>query len=60
MPINRRKFVAFATAAFAAPAVRSLAAERPIKAIAFDGFVITDPRPVFAKAGEIFPGRGRR
>lgn len=58
MPINRRKFVAFATAALVAPAVRSLAAERPIKAIAFDGFVITDPRPVFAKAEEIFPGKG--
>jgi 2-haloacid dehalogenase len=58
MPINRRKFVAFATAALVAPAVRSLAAERPIKAIAFDGFPITDPRPVFAKAEEIFPGKG--
>jgi 2-haloacid dehalogenase len=58
MPINRRKFVAFATAAFVAPAVRSFAADRPIKAIAFDGFPITDPRPVFAKAEEIFPGKG--
>src|ERR1700733_15505841 len=58
MPINRRKFVAFATAALVAPAVRSLAAERPIKAIAFDGFPITDPRPVFAKAEELFPGKG--
>ncbi len=29
-----------------------------IKAIAFDGFPIIDPRPVFAKAEEIFPGRG--
>jgi 2-haloacid dehalogenase len=58
MPINRRMFVAFATAALVAPAVRSRAADRPIKAIAFDGFPITDPRPVFAKAEEIFPGKG--
>jgi 2-haloacid dehalogenase len=59
MPIHRRKFVALATAALAAPAVRSLAAERPIKAIAFDGFPIIDPRPVFARAEELFPGKGR-
>jgi 2-haloacid dehalogenase len=58
MPINRRKFVAFSTAALAAPAVRGFAAERPFKAIAFDGFPITDPRPVFAKAEEILPGKG--
>ena len=59
MPINRRMFVAFATAALVAPAVRSFAAERPFKAIAFDGFPITDPRPVFAKVEELFPGRQR-
>lgn len=29
-----------------------------IKAIAFDGFPIIDPRPVFARAEDIFPGRG--
>lgn len=28
------------------------------KAIAFDGFAIFDPRPVFAMADELFPGRG--
>jgi 2-haloacid dehalogenase len=58
MPINRRKFVAFATAALVTPADRSLAAGRRFKAIAFDGFPITDPRPVFAKAEAIFPGKG--
>ena len=58
MPINRRKFVALAGAAtLAAPA--GFAATRPIKAIAFDGFPITDPRPVFAKVEELFPGKGR-
>lgn len=55
MAINRRKFVTLAAAALAAPA---LAATRPIKAIAFDGFPIIDPRPVFAKAEELFPGKG--
>jgi len=29
-----------------------------IKAIAFDGFPIIDPRPVFARAEEMFPGKG--
>ena len=59
MPVNRRKFLALATAALATPSVRTLAATRPIKAIAFDGFPITDPRPVFAKAEEMFPEKGR-
>jgi 2-haloacid dehalogenase len=59
MPVSRRKFVALAGAAvLAAPAVRSLAAERKIKAVAFDGFPIIDPRPVFARAEEILPGKG--
>jgi 2-haloacid dehalogenase len=31
-----------------------------IKAIAFDGFPIIDPRPVFAGLEEIFPGKGRQ
>jgi 2-haloacid dehalogenase len=59
MPVNRRKFVALSAAALAAPAVRSFATERPIKAIAFDGFPIIDLRPVFAKAEEMFPDKGR-
>jgi 2-haloacid dehalogenase len=60
MLVNRRKFVALAGAAtLAAPTVRSFAATRPIKAIAFDGFPITDPRPVLAKVEELFPGKGR-
>jgi 2-haloacid dehalogenase len=57
MPVDRRKFVMFAAAGLASPTV--LAATRPIKAIAFDGFPITDPRPVFAKVEELFPGKGR-
>lgn len=55
--INRRKFVTLAAAALAAPT--AFAATRPFKAIAFDGFVITDPRPVFARTEELFPDKGR-
>src|SRR5512135_2533507 len=57
MRVNRRKFVTLAAAGLASPAV--FAATRPFKAIAFDGFPITDPRPVFAKVEEIFPDKGR-
>jgi 2-haloacid dehalogenase len=57
MRVDRRKFVTLAAASLASPAV--LAASRPIKAIAFDGFPITDPRPVFAKVEELFPNHGR-
>src|SRR3569832_374484 len=57
MFIDRRKFVTLAAATLAAPS--ALAATRPIKAIAFDGFVITDPRPVFAKTEDQFPDKGR-
>ncbi|MFZ1174109.1 MAG: haloacid dehalogenase type II [Bradyrhizobium sp.] len=57
MPVDRRKFITLAAATLAAPA--AFAVTRPIKAIAFDGFPITDPRPVFAKVDELFPGKGR-
>ena len=29
-----------------------------IRAVAFDGFPIIDPRPVFAEVEEMFPGKG--
>jgi 2-haloacid dehalogenase len=45
-----------AAASLAAP--EALAATRPIKAIAFDGFPIIDSRPVFAKVEELFPQQG--
>ncbi|SHN74372.1 haloacid dehalogenase type II [Bradyrhizobium erythrophlei] len=57
MFVDRRKFVTLAAATLAAPT--AFAATRPFKAIAFDGFVITDPRPVFAKSEELFPDKGR-
>src|ERR1700736_491943 len=63
MVLNRRAFVTLAAggaiAATAGLPDQGLAADgSKIKAIAFDGFPIIDPRPVFAKAEEIFPGRG--
>jgi len=59
MFVDRRKFVTMAATAELATPVRSFAAPPPIKAIAFDGFVITDPRSVFAQVEEIFPENGR-
>jgi 2-haloacid dehalogenase len=61
MFVNRRKFVTLAaagavTATSIAPDARG--ASTKFKAIAFDGFPIIDPRPVFAKVEEIFPGKG--
>jgi 2-haloacid dehalogenase len=61
MDLNRRQFTVLAAAGAAATAVR---AEMPIvgrpkyRAVAFDGFAITDARPVFARVEEVFPGRG--
>jgi 2-haloacid dehalogenase len=37
---------------------RSFAQSGNFKAIAFDGFVIIDPRPVAMRAEELFPGQG--
>jgi 2-haloacid dehalogenase len=61
MLVNRREFVALAAGSVAvvAPLDQVRAANgMKIKAIAFDGFPIIDPRSVFAKAEEIFPGKG--
>jgi 2-haloacid dehalogenase len=57
---SRRDFVMLAAGgAVAASAVVPAGGAQPrIRAVAFDGFPIIDPRPVFAKAEEIFPGRG--
>ncbi len=57
---NRRDFVTLAAggALAAAACVSAEAAKPKIKAIAFDGFPIIDPRPVFARVEEMFPGRG--
>jgi 2-haloacid dehalogenase len=62
MFVNRRDFVRLAAGGVAAAtADRGLAADghTNIRAVAFDGFPIIDPRPVFAKVEEMFPGKGQ-
>lgn len=60
MFVNRRDFVTLAAGgAVAAIAGRPAdGAPTKISAVAFDGFPIIDPRPVFSKVEEIFPGKG--
>jgi 2-haloacid dehalogenase len=60
MSFNRRKFLGLATSASAAMLLplEAFAATSRIRAIAFDGFVIFDPRSVATRAEEVFPGRG--
>ena len=41
-----------------AETTQTLSPRAPAKAIAFDGFVIFDPKPVFAQAETLFPGKG--
>lgn len=59
MSFHRREFLGVAVAGALASTLSAFAAPRPkIKAIAFDAFPIFDPRPVFALAEQLFPGRG--
>jgi 2-haloacid dehalogenase len=66
MKINRREFVALAASGTALglwPSIPEVLANEPfsksqIKAIAFDAFPVFDPRPVFAIAERLFPGKG--
>ena len=63
MLVNRRELVTLAAGGVVAanaiaPARQAQASGATIKAVAFDGFPIIDPRPVAAKTEEIFPGRG--
>jgi 2-haloacid dehalogenase len=59
---NRREFVTLAAGAMAVGGAGQAFADniKPIKfkAIAFDGFPIIDPRPVFARLEEMFPSHG--
>ena len=60
---NRREFVTLAAGAMAVggPSGQAFADNiKPIKfkAVAFDGFPIIDPRPVFARLEEMFPAHG--
>jgi 2-haloacid dehalogenase len=61
--MNRREFVGLATGAVAGSLVGRSALSATsvgirVQAIAFDAFPIFDPRPVFALAEELFPGKG--
>lgn len=63
MPLNRREFLNLAAASIATGVLishplASTASSAKIKAIAFDAFPIFDPRPVFALAEQLFPGKG--
>jgi 2-haloacid dehalogenase len=64
MSTHRRDFFNLVGGSVAAATIAALSVRAhshgsmKIKAIAFDGFPIIDPRPVFARAEEIFPGRG--
>lgn len=61
--LDRRGFLGLATGAVAGalvgptPVFSAFAGKR-VQAVAFDGFPIFDPRPVFALAEELFPGKG--
>ena len=62
MSLNRREFLnllaAGMTTEFLTTASLARATTLPeIKAIAFDAFPVFDPRPVFALAGQLFPGK---
>jgi 2-haloacid dehalogenase len=63
MPLNRRRFAkltaASAVASFTTSARIGAAKAAPrVKAIAFDGLVVFDLRPIVALTEELFPGRG--
>lgn len=64
MPAHRRDFLnlvaaSVAAATIAAPSARAQTPGlKKIRAIAFDGFPVFDPRPVFARAEAMFPGKG--
>jgi 2-haloacid dehalogenase len=57
--LSRRNFIAITTGGLAsitlAPAIIT---QTKIKAIAFDAFVIFDPRPVFKLVNQLFPAKG--
>lgn len=61
MIADRRKFlggIAISGLALQSFVAEAAGSRRKIKAVAFDAFPILDPRPVFALADELYPGRG--
>lgn len=61
MPHNRREFIGLAVGSIALssfPPAPVFAETAKFRALLFDAFPIFDPRPVFALAEELFPGKG--
>ena len=61
MPLNRRQLIKLISGSVAASLFSKsvLAQAKPkVKAIAFDGFVIFDPRPIFGLTKKLFPEKG--
>ncbi len=63
MPEHRRAFLKLLSGSVAAgvlgtPTASAVVSKPAIKAIAFDAFPIFDPRPIFARAEQLFPGKG--
>jgi len=56
--MDRRTFLSAAVVGAAAGSIPVWAASRNIKALAFDGIALFDPRPVFAMVEQFFPGKG--
>ncbi|RKP47782.1 haloacid dehalogenase type II [Pararobbsia silviterrae] len=59
--MNRRHFIGALVASAAAGSVKAApvsAATHGIKAVAFDGIALFDPRPIFALTEQMFPQRG--
>jgi len=55
--MDRRTFFAAGITAAVAHALAARSASSGIKAIAFDGLALFDPRPIFALAEQFFPGK---
>ena len=53
----RRTFVGAGIAGAAAATLPAWSAARGIKALAFDGLALFDPRPIFVLAEQFFPGK---
>lgn len=62
MKLDRRHFIGIAAGMAASPWLSSSASLHtdrvPIEAVAFDAFPVFDPRPIFALAEKLFPGKG--
>lgn len=63
--ISRREFaeavgLVAVTAMLPVPSLARYSQKYTIKAIAFDGFPIFDPRPIFAAVAELFPEKGKQ